>query len=116
MVERVDAGPIIGADLFDIAPATTVQQLEETAIFRLSKLFWQLAGPLATQPTGLQELPIRWGGIKSTCRLCATACDIPLNISEDELSRRVRAFGCAPAGLCPTITLHGIPFRMVAAP
>jgi hypothetical protein len=40
-------------------------------------------------------------------------CDIPADISVDELDRRIAAFGHAPLGDAPTITMHGHTFRYV---
>jgi hypothetical protein len=38
-------------------------------------------------------------------------CDIPLDISRDELDRRIDVFGAGHFGLYPTIVLHGRLFR-----
>ncbi len=43
----------------------------------------------------------------------ATLCDIPADISEDELDRRIDAFGAGHFGASPTITLRGRRFRYV---
>jgi hypothetical protein len=40
-------------------------------------------------------------------------CDIPPDIDGEELQRRIAAFGHAPLGDAPTITLHGHTFRYV---
>ena len=114
MVEEVDAGPIVGADLFDIPPGTTVEGLETLAFSRLALLYRRLAGPLATSAEPLPQLPVRWSGRKSTRRMCASACEIPVDISADELTRRVAAFGSLAVGISPTITLHGFQFRIAS--
>jgi methionyl-tRNA formyltransferase len=71
MTERVDAGPIVGAELFPVPADITVGGLEELAYARLARLFWRLAEPLATQVEPLPQLPIAWSGQKSSRRLYA---------------------------------------------
>jgi methionyl-tRNA formyltransferase len=114
MVESVDAGPIVGVELFAVPPGTGVLGLEALAFAKLARLFWRLARPLATQYEPLPELPIQWRGRKSTRRQYAAMCDIPLNISRDELDRRIDVFGAGHFGIVPTVTLHGHRFRYIA--
>lgn len=113
MVERVDAGAIVGVDRFDIPPASSVMGLEEAAFVRLARLFWELARPLATSAAPLPEQPARWAGRKNTRRRYAALCDIPLDISPDDLQRRLEVFGDRHFGVAPTIRLHGVEFRAV---
>jgi methionyl-tRNA formyltransferase len=40
-------------------------------------------------------------------------CDIPLDITKEELDRRLRVFGGNHWGMLPTIRLHGVTFRAV---
>lgn len=114
MTARVDAGPIVGHDTFDVPPGTGVVKLEQTAAVHLAQLFWTLAQALATQAEPLTELPVRWSGRKTTRRLYASLCDIPVDITKDELDRRLNAFGAGHFGVMPTITLHGHRFRYEA--
>jgi methionyl-tRNA formyltransferase len=115
MTARVDAGPIVGHDAFDVPPGTGVVELEQTAAVHLAQLFWTLAQALATQAEPLTELPVRWSGRKTTRRLYASLCDIPVDITKDELDRRLNAFGAGHFGVMPTITLHGHRFRYEGA-
>jgi hypothetical protein len=96
MAARVDEGPIVGVEMFPIPPDTSVASLEGMAYARLSYLFWTLAKPLAACSNRLPELPLRWSGKKSTRRDYAQICDIPLDISQDELDRRIEVFGDDP--------------------
>jgi methionyl-tRNA formyltransferase len=89
MIERVDAGPIVGVELFSVPAGTTVCGLEELTYAQLARLFWRLAKPLATQIEPLPELPIRWSGKKTSRRAFAAMCGIPLDISKEELNRRI---------------------------
>lgn len=115
MHERVDSGPIIAVDLFDVPAGAGAAGLETLAYTRLARQFFALAKPLATSPHAPPPLPIQWCGHKSTRRRCAQLCNIPLDISRDELARRVMAFGDGQLGVAPTITLHGHQFRLVSA-
>jgi len=92
MIERVDAEPIVGVKMFDIPPNTSVLRLQELAFVELARLFWRLAPALATQRDSLAELPIKWSGTKSTRQSYAAMCDIPVDISKDELERRIEVF------------------------
>jgi len=114
MMERVDAGPIVGIETFAIPERTNVRELEQIAYIRLAYLFWRLARELATRSEPLPTLPLTWSDRKSTRQMYVSACDIPLDISKDELERRVRAFHDDFRGIPPTITLHGMKFRLDA--
>ena len=96
MVARVDEGPIVGALMFSIPKGACVASLEGMAYARLSYLFWSLAKPLAIRGEPLLELPLRWSGSKSTRRDYAALCDIPLDITRDELDHRIEVFGEDP--------------------
>jgi methionyl-tRNA formyltransferase len=112
MVEKVDAGPIIGVELFPIIPAISVIELEWLTYRHMAHIFWQLAKSLATQVEPLPHLPIRWSGEKSTRRRYAAMCNLAPDISKDELHRRIRAFGGNSFGLGLTLNLHGTQFAL----
>jgi methionyl-tRNA formyltransferase len=113
MVERVDAGPIVAVDRFDIPAESNAAALEALAYGHLARLFWGMSKALATQTAPLRELPIRWGQRKNTRRRYADICDIPLDISKEDLHRRIEIFGAHHWGVSPTIRLHGVEFRPV---
>lgn len=113
MAERVDAGAIVGVELFRVPVNATARRLEELAYVHLARIFWLLAKALATQIEPLTELPIRWGGQKSSRRLFAAMCDIPLDISKEEFDRRINAFSDNHFGIVPTISLHGMQFQLM---
>ena len=115
IAQKVDAGPIVGTDLFAIPPDTDVLELEKMAFVALARLFWRLAPVLATQSAPLPELPMRWRGRKTTRKMYAEMSEIPLDISKDELDRRVPVFGAGHLGIDMTVTLHGYRFRYVPA-
>jgi len=41
-------------------------------------------------------------------------CDIPVDISKEELDQRIKAFGGNYFGINPTVNLFGVQFQMVA--
>jgi methionyl-tRNA formyltransferase len=100
MVARVDEGPIVGMAMFPIPPDVSVARLEGMTYARLSYLFWSLAQPLACRSEPLDQLPVRWSGTKTTRRDYAAIRGIDLNISRDELDRRIQAFN-ARVGVAP---------------
>ena len=113
MIERVDAGPIVAVTLFPVPANAGIHHLEALAFGQLARLFWQMAKALATQAEPIPELAVQWGGRKSTRRLYAAMCDIPLDISKEELDRRIEVFGAGHFGLFPALKIHGHEFRYV---
>jgi methionyl-tRNA formyltransferase len=87
MIERVDAGPIIGVARFPIPARISVLGLEGLAYAHLAQLFWRMAPSLATDPAPPQTLPEKWGSKKYSRRDYGAICDIPLDIPQDELLR-----------------------------
>ncbi|HEY3790378.1 MAG TPA: formyltransferase family protein [Bradyrhizobium sp.] len=115
MVERVDAGPIVGVARFPIPPGVSVLSLEGLAYAHLAQLFWSMAERLAADPAPPPALPVQWGSKKYSRRAYRAICDIPLDIPKDELDRRLKVFGGNHFGVAPTIHLHGVEFRAVAS-
>ena len=68
MIEKVDAGPIVGVELFRIPPGAGAPDLEALAYVELARLFRRLAPGLVTQSDPLPRLPIHWSGEKCTRR------------------------------------------------
>jgi methionyl-tRNA formyltransferase len=67
MLEKVDAGPIVGVELFDVPPGAGVPDLEAMADVTLAQMFRRLA-PQLVRSRPLEPLPIRWSGEKCTRR------------------------------------------------
>jgi methionyl-tRNA formyltransferase len=82
MTKRVDAGPIVGVEMFSIPAGIGVNGLEELSYARLVQLFRRLAQLLATQIEPLSELPISWGGQKTSRRLYAAMDDASREVLE----------------------------------
>lgn len=88
MIERVDAGPIVGCELFDIPQNIGVLELEQRAFVELARLFWRLSSALATQSQPLPQLPIQWSGRRCKKRLLAQICKSPADVAEGKFSGR----------------------------
>ena len=116
MAARVDSGAIVEAVHFPIPADIGVQGLEGLAYAHLAKLFWQFAKHLATRIDPLPHSALQWGRRKYSRRAYRAICDIPLDISKEELDRRMRVFGCNHWGMAPAINLHGVEFRAVPSP
>ena len=114
MAATVDSGPIVGVELFDIAPGIGVPALEKLAFTAAARLFWRFAETLATRREPLEELPVRWCGRKSTKRMYEAMCNFPPDISREEFERRLLAFGDGHLGVHPTVMLNGRKFRYTA--
>jgi hypothetical protein len=56
----VDAGPIVGFELFQIQGGSTVQDLEQLTYLHLVRLFRWLARPFACRIEPLPMLPVSW--------------------------------------------------------
>ena len=113
MAECVDSGPIVDVAAFPVPANIGVMGLEGLAYAHLAKMYWKLARRLATEAVPLPVKPLNWGGRKNSRRAYQAICDIPLDISKEELERRMRVFGGHQFGMSPTIHLHGVEFRAV---
>jgi len=112
MTKRVDSGPIVGVESFDIPEGANVRELEQIAFVRLAYLFWRLSRSIACETGPPPTLPIAWSGTKSTRRMYEKLCNIPSDIEPTELARRIRAFNDDFRAIPLTVTLHGIRFRL----
>jgi methionyl-tRNA formyltransferase len=116
MAEKVDAGPIVGLNMFNTSPDMSVMRLEQIALLQLAHLFWTMARVIATQTEALEVLPVTWSGRKTTRRMFEHMCEIPPNITPSELDRRVAAFGGGFFGQGLTLRLHNYAFRYAEPP
>jgi methionyl-tRNA formyltransferase len=113
MAERVDSGPIVDVARFVVPANIGVLGLEGLAYAHLAQMYWKLAEQLATGTVPLPEQPLSWGVKKNSRRAYQTICEIPLDISKEDLERRLKVFGGNHFGMSPTIHLHGVEFRAV---
>jgi len=113
MAERVDSGPIVDVARFPTSPDISVATLEGLAYAHLARMYWRLGQRLATEAELLPVTPLSWGSRKNSRHAYRAICDIPLDISKEELDRRMRVFGANHFGMAPVVRLHGVEFRAV---
>jgi hypothetical protein len=113
MTARVDTGPLVDVVRFTIPANMHVEGLEGLAYANLAQLYWRRAKQLATDSDPLPVGTLRWGAKKNSRRAYQAICDIPLDISREELEHRLKIFGGNHFGVAPTIHLHGVEFRAV---
>ena len=92
MVEKVDAGKIIGIDYFAIDKNINVDELTHKSVESLTRLLNELAVQLTIEKKCI-SLPIPWGPNKTTKKMFEYYCKISKNITIKELTKRIRAFG-----------------------
>jgi len=93
MAEQVDEGAIVGVDYLEIPADTSVNTLEIKAYLALFELFKSLCPQLVNSNEPLPELDIKWGERKTTKQDFDELKQIGNFLSEDEKTRRQRAFG-----------------------
>ena len=93
MEERVDAGPIVGVDWFDVPDGVKFMDLELMAYKALFSLFNRLARHLATDDAPLPEISVQWSSRKTTEQEFQAMQELVADMSEDEIRLRYRAFG-----------------------
>lgn len=111
MLAKVDAGPIVGVEWFDMPARPRLSQVEKLTFEACVRLLSRLGPALASSDTPLPTLPETWSGWKSTQRDFDALCALPLDISAEELDRRERAFADGLPGTLH-ISVHGRPFRL----
>jgi methionyl-tRNA formyltransferase len=116
MAERVDSGAIVDVAMFPMPSGIGVTKLESLVYTHLAQQFWKLAPTLATESRPLPRLPLHWSNKRNSRSAYRTICDIPFDITKEDLLRRVHAFGGNDFGMSPTIRLHGVEFRAVVPP
>ena len=117
MVEQVDAGPIVDVEMFAI-PADIPRAWSRRHGLCAPCAFVLAHGEIACPAIRSRRRRFRSNGEgrKYSRRDYRAMCEIPLDITRDELDRRIRVFGGNHFGMSPTINLHGVEFRAVIAP
>jgi hypothetical protein len=93
MRAKVDSGPIVAAEWFDVAPASDLADLERTTYLRLAALFRKLAPALATSAAPLPHTTHAWSGRKTTLADAMALAQATAEMNESEIARRRRACG-----------------------
>lgn len=93
MTPKVDEGPIVGVEWFDILPQLDRNGLEIKAYSACARLFLKLASALVTSDAPLPEVGVQWSGMKRTKQDYERLREITPDLDEAEVARRRRAFG-----------------------
>ncbi len=111
MLPRVDSGPIVGVEGFDMPAVPRLSQIEQLSFEAAIRLFMRLGPLLATSLTPLPHSGEQWSGWKSRQSDFDRMCALPPDIGADELERRIRAFADGLQGTLH-MNLHGHRFRI----
>ena len=93
MTPTLDSGSIIGSQIFDIPPDCGVQQIMYITTEYMYALYDELVLDFATRETALPDINENWSGHMWTKLDFKKMCQIPVDITEGELIRRLHAFG-----------------------
>ena len=93
MAAKVDSGPIVGVEWFQVPNGLRFTDLEIKAFDALVSLFIQLAPHLAANDAPIEHLDMGWAGKTSTNKDYERMRAIDGTMSEAEIKRRFRAFG-----------------------
>lgn len=115
MIEKVDAGPIVHADLCLVPPQATPMILEMRAFALLAKAFNSLAPHLTRDPRPLPVLPYTWRQEKSSRAQIRALCAMTRDLPQDEIDRRIRAFAGNGLGIDLTMEFSGHHFCLSGA-
>jgi methionyl-tRNA formyltransferase len=110
MTAQIDAGPIVGVKRFPVKENAVYADFQAGMVDALLHLFLELAKELGVSPRGPTVMDIEWSTKKFTRQRAIDLCQIPPDISEEELRKRIRAFGSGEVSLRPTIRIHGASF------
>jgi methionyl-tRNA formyltransferase len=96
MTRRVDEGPIVGVEWFDVPPGTGQMALADLAYGASVRLFGRLGRRLAVDDAPLPVEPLSWSGRKTTRAEYDALCELTPDIDAQEFARRLRGFGDNP--------------------
>ncbi len=97
MLEKVDAGPIVGIELFPMPADTTPEQLSLEGLRAMLRLFRRLAPRLVCHAGPPTALPLVWGEHKRSRADLAKMCAIPAQPDDAEQAHRS---ACPHGGRC----------------
>jgi formyl transferase-like protein len=111
MTAQVDAGPIVGVELFPVNAARTPHSLLREANEAALQLVERFGRRLLDREA-LPALPgVEWGAVKTRRADLHSLCELSPLVSAEEFERRMRAFD-APHHANLTVRLHGHLFRI----
>lgn len=111
MSERVDAGPIVGVEWFDVVLPALPNELLDRATEAAMRLFKRLV-PAMIRDRELPAIKAEWGRRKTTRADFRRLCTISPDIDRGEFERRLRATAM-PGHSNLILELHGRRFRLI---
>ena len=112
MNSQIDAGDIVRVREFDIPPQSTTQQLVNLTEFHMFELLKELAPALTNQAEYLEHTNREWQRAPLKKKDFLDICNIPLDISKEELSRRIFAFGDSDGNIFPYLISNAKKYRL----
>jgi methionyl-tRNA formyltransferase len=106
MTPQIDAGIIVGTKNFKIPNACDLQLLMDLTTEVMYQLFDELVLDFAKRDTSLLSNNEDWSGHIWTKSDFKNMCHIPLDISKEEMDRRIVAFGYSDGINLPFIDLN----------
>jgi hypothetical protein len=95
MVEEVDAGQIVGTELFPVGAGVSADLLANQSTAAMARLLKRLGWRLANQSDPLPLLPIAWAQNRGSKAQQARLRAFDGALGEEERARRRRAFATA---------------------
>ena len=112
MTAKIDAGDIVHVREFDIPPHSTTQELVNLTEFHMFEQLKELAPALANQAEYLPTTDLKWQRLPLKKKDFVAICHIPLDISAQELNRRIFAFGDSDGNIFPYLIAGGKKYRL----
>ena len=112
MYPKVDTGPIVAIERYDIPEGATRLDIDIMARKAIYHLFGTLAFALVSSDVPLMHQDIQWSGRWFTRKDFNELCQITSDISREEFDLRMRALGEGPEHAL-TVHLHGRAFSLV---
>lgn len=113
MAGKVDAGPIVAVDTYDLLPSWDRLALDSATFGAMLNMIARLAPALTDISRPLPRLGVAWAGAKKTRKHFDALCALPENADTPEFARRLRAVGEGPDHAI-TLTRFGRRFRLVS--
>ena len=112
MSPKIDAGKIVSVVDFDIPPHTTPQELVDLTTAHMLDIFVQLSPLFVNKLDYLDTIDVNWKKAPTRKKDFAAICNIPLDVDEHELKRRIAAFGDSDGEVFPYLFADNKKYRL----
>lgn len=112
MEEKVDSGKIIAVHNYSVRHVTSEHEMGQLCINMALNFLHSMSSNLLS--TDIKPLVnIQWSSKKTTKANYRDKCTIPLDISTEELTKIVRAFGNGDGHTKPNVTVSGVCYELL---